>query len=138
MADFRVGLDKERALKQEMLRLGVREEDIVENFVRSRGPGGQNVNKTSTRVYLKHIPTGIEVKCQRERSQSQNRYLARKLLLKKIETFILARLSEEMQRVEKIRRQKRKRPRRLKLKILEEKRRHARKKLLRRKVSEIE
>lgn len=138
MADLRVGLDKEKALKQEMSRLGVREEDILENFVRSRGPGGQNVNKTSTRVYLKHIPTGIEVKCQRERSQSQNRYLARKLLLKKIETFILARLSEEMQRVEKIRRQKRKRSRQLKLKILEEKRRHSQKKLLRRKVSEIE
>jgi len=138
MADFRVGLDKEKALKQEMSRLGVKEEDIVENFVRSRGPGGQNVNKTSTCVYLKHIPTGIEVKCQRERSQGQNRYLARKLLLKKIEASVSGRLSEERQRLEKIRRQKRKRPRRLKLKVLEEKRRHAQKKLLRRGVREIE
>lgn len=138
MTDFGVGLDKEKALKQEMSRIGIREEDIIENFVRSRGPGGQNVNKTSTRVYLKHIPSGIEVKCQKERTQSQNRYLARKLLLKKIECSILRKLSEERQRIEKLRRQKRKRPRRLKLKILEEKHRQAQKKLLRQRVSEIE
>jgi len=131
-------LDKKKALKQEMSGLGVREEDIVEKFVRSRGPGGQNVNKTSTCVYLKHVPTGIEVKCKNERSQSQNRYLARKLLLKKIKAYILGRLSEERQRIEKLRRQKRKRPMRLKLEILEEKRRHAQKKLLRRGVREIE
>ena len=131
-------LDKKKALKQEMSGLGVREEDIVEKFVRSRGPGGQNVNKTSTCVYLKHVPTGIEVKCKNERSQSQNRYLARKLLLKKIKAYILGRLSEERQRIAKLQRLKRKRPMRLKLKILEEKRRHAQKKLLRRGVREIE
>ena len=131
-------LDKKKALKQEMSGLGVREEDIVEKFVRSRGPGGQNVNKTSTCVYLKHVPTGIEVKCKNERSQSQNRYLARKLLLKKIKASILGRLSAERQRIAKLQRLKRKRPMRLKLKILEEKRRHAQKKLLRRGVREIE
>jgi len=131
-------LDKKKALKQEMSGLGVREEDIVEKFVRSRGPGGQNVNKTSTCVYLKHVPTGIEVKCKNERSQSQNRYLARKLLLKKIKASILGKLSEERQRIAKLQRLKRKRPMRLKLKILEEKRRHAQKKLLRRGVREIE
>jgi len=117
---------------------GILEEEIVENFVRSRGPGGQNVNKTSTCVYLKHIPTGLEVKCQKERSQALNRYLARQLLIKKIENLILGRLSLERQHIEKVRRQKRRRSRRAKLKILEAKRRHAQKKNLRVKMGDIE
>ena len=78
-----------------MARLGIREQDIVESFIRSKGPGGQNVNKTSTCVYLKHIPTGIEVKCQKERMQVLNRYIARKILVSKIESLVLGKLSEE-------------------------------------------
>ncbi len=132
-----VGLDKEKSLRETMARLGVREEDIVERFIRAQGPGGQNVNKVSTCVHLRHLPTGIEVKCQQERSQAQNRYLARQLLLKKIESAILGKLSEEQKRIEKIRRQKRKRSRRAKLKMLELKRRHAEKKSLRARVREI-
>ncbi|HRZ14911.1 MAG TPA: peptide chain release factor-like protein [Candidatus Omnitrophota bacterium] len=131
MAEFGVGLDKEKALTDKMLELGVRSGDIQEHFVRSSGPGGQNVNKTSTCVYLKHIPTGIEVKCQQERSQALNRYRGRQLLLQKIETLILGKRSAEQQRIEKIRRQKRRRSRRAKLKMLEAKRRHSEKKLLR-------
>lgn len=119
-----------------MARLGVREEDIVERFIRAQGPGGQNVNKVSTCVHLRHLPTGIEVKCQQERSQAQNRYRARKILLEKIECAILGKLSEEQKRIEKIRRQKRRRSRRAKLKILESKRRHAAKKFLRARVRE--
>jgi protein subunit release factor B len=138
MADLGVGLDKEKALAEKMAHLGIREADIVENFIRSSGPGGQNVNKTSTCVYLKHIPTGIEVKCKKERSQSLNRYLARKLLLKKIENFILGRLSQERQRIQKIRRQKRRRSRRLKIKILEGKRKRSEKKVLRAPIRHIE
>lgn len=134
MADFGVGLDKEKAVLEKMKQLGIRREDIIENFIRSAGPGGQNINKTSTCVYLKHIPTGIEVKCQQERSQALNRYIARKILLKKIENSILGRLSEQRKRIEKIRRQKRRRSRRAKLKILEGKRLNARKKSLRAKV----
>lgn len=130
------GLQKERALREMMARLGVREEDIEEKFIRSQGPGGQNVNKVSTCVHLRHLLTGIEVKCQLERSQAQNRYRARQLLLKKIECAILGKLSEEQKRNEKIRRQKRRRSRRAKLKILESKRRHAAKKLLRARVRE--
>lgn len=100
----------------------MRTEDIVEKFLRSQGPGGQNVNKVSTCVFLRHLPTGIEVKCQEERSQAVNRYRARLLLLQKIETVILGKESEEQKRIEKIRRQKRRRSRRSKLKMLEAKR----------------
>ncbi len=101
--------------------LNIREEDIQETFIRSGGRGGQHVNKTSTCVYLKHIPTGIEVKCQEERSQSLNRYRARVILANKIEQMIKGRQSEEIQRIEKLRRQKRKRSKRAKEKMLAEK-----------------
>ena len=121
-----------------MARLGVHEEDIVERFIRAQGPGGQNVNKVSTCVYLRHLPTGIEVKCQEQRSQAQNRYRARQILHKKIECAILGKLSEEQKRIEKIRRQKRRRSRRAKLKILESKRRHTAKKLFRVSIRETE
>lgn len=133
-----VGLKKEKSLREMMTRLGVREEDIVERFIRAQGPGGQNVNKVSTCVHLRHLVTGIEVKCQQERYQAKNRYLARKLLLEKIESVILGKLSEEQKRIEKLRRQKRRRSRRAKLKTLESKRRHAVKKLLRGRVRETE
>ena len=131
MSDFGVNRDKEKALRQKMERLGIRDNDIVEQFIRSKGPGGQNVNKTSTCVYLKHIPSGIEVKCQKERSQALNRYIARELLVNKIETLILGKLSKERQRIEKIRRQKRRRSRRAKQKMLAQKKLHSFKKQLR-------
>ena len=131
-----VGLKKEKLLQEMMVRLGVREEDIAERFISAQGPGGQNVNKVSTFVYLRHLLTGIEVKCQQERSQVQNRYRARQLLLEKIECAMLRKSSEEQKRIEKIRRQKRRRSRRAKLKILESKRRHAAKKFLRASVRE--
>ena len=102
--------------------LNIREEDIEESFVRSGGKGGQKVTKTSTCVYLKHTPTGTEVKCQEERSQSLNRYRARVILVKKVDDLIKGKESEEQQRIEKIRRQKRKRSRRAKEKMLAEKR----------------
>lgn len=133
-----IGLDKENALKAQMQRLSIRQQEIEESFVRSQGPGGQNVNKTSTCVYLRHIPSGIAVKCQQERSQAQNRYLARKLLLEKIENSISKRLSRQRQDIEKIRRQKRRRSRRAKLKILEAKRLQAQKKIQRAKIRETE
>lgn len=132
------GLNKEKSLLEMMARLGVREEDVVERFIRAQGPGGQNVNKVSTCVYLRHLPTGIEVKCQEERSQAQNRYRSRQILLEKIESSVLGKLSTEQKRIEKIRRQKRRRSRRAKLKVLEAKRRNAVKKLLRVSVREPE
>jgi protein subunit release factor B len=129
---FGVSTKKEEALREKMKQLGIREEDIIEKFIRSSGHGGQKVNKTSTCVYLKHLPTGVEVKCQKERYQSLNRYHARKILAGKIEAKILGKESEEQQRIEKIRRQKRKRSKRAKMKMLEDKKRQSQKKADRR------
>ena len=122
MATFGVRPDKEQALAERMEKLGIREADIVEKFIRSGGHGGQNVNKVATCVYLKHLPTGFEVKCQQERLQSLNRFLARRILVDKIETAILGKQSAEEQRIAKIRRQKRKRSKRAKEKMLADKR----------------
>jgi peptide chain release factor len=126
-----VSSEKEKALLQRMLELGVVQNDIEESFVRSSGPGGQKVNKTSSCVQLLHIPTGLAVKCQRERSQSLNRYLARKLLLDKIERAQKGFIEAEKEKIEKIRRQKRKRSKRAKEKILTAKHQQAEKKVLR-------
>lgn len=126
-----VSEEKIKALEERMRELNISEEDVVEKFVRSGGKGGQKVNKTSTCVYLKHLPTGIEVKMQRERSQALNRFLAKRLLVQKIEDQILERKSERQQEIEKIRRQKRKRSKRAKEKILRDKKIQSEKKKLR-------
>ena len=123
--------DKEQALRDRMARLGVTEDELAESFIRSSSPGGQNVNKTSTCVYLVHKPTGLSVKCQQERSQAQNRFLARRLLLDRIERLQTGRVEAARQRAEKIRRQKRRRSRRAQEKILEAKHRRSEKKALR-------
>jgi len=128
MAVFGVSSEKEKALAARMAALGIDEKDLQEKFIRSSGKGGQHVNKVSTAVYLKHIPTGIEVKCQQERSQSLNRYLARRILADKIEARIEGIRTEEQQRVAKIRRQKRKRSKRAKEKMLVEKKKQSEKK----------
>ncbi|HEY6871236.1 MAG TPA: peptide chain release factor-like protein [Geobacteraceae bacterium] len=111
MTVFAVSEEKNRWLRERMALLGIREEDIVERFVRSSGKGGQHVNKTSTCVRLKHIPTGIEVKCMEERSQSLNRFLARRELCERIEA-LAGRPARHDLEAEKARRQKARRKRR--------------------------
>lgn len=115
-----------------MERLGVREADLEEHFIRSRGSGGQNVNKVSTCVVLRHLPSGITVRCEQERSQALNRFLARRALLDTIEARVQGAASKVQQERERIRRQKRKRSRRAKEKMLAGKRLQAEKKAGRR------
>ena len=121
MSVFNVAPDKEQALRERMEKLGLFEKDIEEKFIRSGGHGGQNVNKVATCVYLKHIPSGLEVKCQQERSQALNRFLARRILTDKFERIIEGKRSAAEQRIAKIRRQKRKRSQRAKDKMLADK-----------------
>lgn len=134
MPVFPVSPQKDKALRDRMEALGISEEDLKESFVRSRGKGGQHVNKVSTCVKLRHLPTGLEVRSEVERSQAMNRYRARVILADKVEELIKGRESEERKRIEKLRRQKRKRSKRAKEKVLEAKRLQAEKKELRRKV----
>lgn len=130
--------EKEKALQERMERLGVSESDLRETFVRSSGPGGQKVNKASTCVQLVHIPSGLAVKCQQERSQALNRFLARRILLDRIERLQKGRLEAERKRFAKIRRQKRRRSKRAQEKILREKHIQSVKKASRAKVTETE
>ena len=131
MMPFPVSPKKQEELLALMARLDVCEEDLEESFIRSGGPGGQNVNKVSTCVVLRHRPSGLEVRCQQERSQALNRYLARRILLRRLEARRLGTLSAEAQRIAKIRRQKRKRSKRAKEKLLRDKFLRAKKKSLR-------
>jgi protein subunit release factor B len=115
MIKFPVSGEKIKWLEEKMVSLGIKEDDIEEKFVRSQGKGGQKVNKTSSCVYLKHIPTGIEVKCMKERSQSLNRFLARRELVKKIERLYGLKSIEDI-KIERIKKQKDKRKKRSRLK----------------------
>jgi peptide chain release factor len=127
--------EKEKALKDRMDKLGIRESDLKESFIRSSGPGGQKVNKTSSCVFLMHIPTSLTVKCQQERSQALNRFLARRILLDRIEKLKTGLVAAEEMRIEKIRRQKRRRSKRAKERILSNKHAQSEKKMQRTKVT---
>lgn len=115
------GNEKTDELKERMTKLGIREEDLIEKFILGSGSGGQKINKTSSCVYLKHIPSGIEVKCQRERSRELNRLYARRELCERLEEILFQKKSQKQQEIEKIRRQKRKRSKRSKEKMLADK-----------------
>jgi protein subunit release factor B len=128
MARFPVSSEKESDLVARLARVGVVESDLVESFVRASGPGGQNVNKTSTAVQLRHLPTGIEVRSSEARSQGLNRYHARKKLAELLEARLLGERSAREKAIFKLRKQKQRRSKRAKEKVLAHKHHQARKK----------
>ena len=117
--------------EKKMADLAILESDLIEKFILGSGSGGQKINKTSSCVYLKHIPSGIEIKCQKERSRDLNRFLARRELCRRIEEKDEKIQSEKEQAIEKIRRQKKRRTRRSQEKMLEDKKTHSETKKLR-------
>lgn len=125
-------LERWTQLRQRMDRLGIREADLIEQFVRGSGPGGQKINKTSSCVLLSHPPTGITVRCGDERSQALNRFRARASLCDTLEARARGEADARTQEQERIRRQKRRRSRRQKARMLDAKRRHGEKKAGRR------
>ncbi len=124
--------DKQQQLALRMEKLGIFDKDLVEKFILGSGKGGQKVNKTSSCVYLHHLPSGIEIKCQRNRSREMNRFLARRDLCDRFEERVLKVKTDKQHALEKIRRQKKRRTRRQQEKMLEGKRIQGEKKTLRR------
>lgn len=120
MGDSHISPEKIHALEERMKDLGIQEKDIEEKFIRSQGRGGQKVNKSSSCVYLRHTPTGIEVKCQKARSQAMNRVFARRILSDKIDELLHGGHSVKGKAIEKIRKQKSKRAKRARSKTGEQ------------------
>jgi len=126
---------KLQALADGMRQLGISDHDLVEKFVLGSGSGGQKVNKTSSCVYLRHAPSGIEVKCQQSRSREMNRFMARRELCDRIAERVKGEITKRQAEAEKIRRQKRRRSRRQKQRMLEDKHHHSERKARRSSVS---
>lgn len=131
---FAVPSDKMEGLVRRFEALGVQEEDLEERFIRAQGSGGQKVNKTSVAVFLKHVPSGTEVKVQSTRSQSVNRFMARLRLADKMEAAAATKAMERQQQAAKAKRQNRRRSKRAKERMLADKHRHGEKKRLRKNV----
>ncbi len=112
MGESFISPEKVRALEQRMSELGIEEKDIEERFVRAQGRGGQKVNKTSSCVHIRHVPTGIEVKCQQTRARAANRFFARRILTEKLESMLLGDGAPRAREAERIRKQKKRRSRR--------------------------
>ena len=127
-----VSPEKIAALEQSMATLGIREEDLLEKFVRGSGSGGQKINKTSNCVFLKHLPTGVCIKCQIDRSREMNRFLARRELCDQLDAIRQGKAIAKTQAIEKLRRQKRPRSQRSKQRSIADKRAISQKKSMRR------
>lgn len=112
-----VSKQKQDELADRMARLHIREEDLIEKFILGSGPGGQKVNKTASTVYLKHLPSGIEIKCSQDRSQDMNRFLARRTLCERIEKEQLGIKTPKEKEIERIKKQKKRKTRKLKIKL---------------------
>ena len=124
--------EKLAALQERMKKLGISDKDLIVKYVLGSGAGGQKINKTHSTVYIKHIPTGLEIKCQQTRSQALNHYYAQLALCEKLEKLLLNEKTAKEKEAAKIKRQKKRRSRRSKEKMLEEKKEHSEKKRLRR------
>lgn len=131
-----INQDKWNKLLAWMLKLDIKDADLLEKFIIGSGKGGQNLHKTASAVYLKHLPSGIEVKCQDTRFREDNRYFARQRLCEKLHATRSHEKSKHQQAIEKKRRQKKRRSRRSKQKMLDEKSMRGQLKQLRKKPSE--
>jgi len=130
-----INKDKWNKLSERMETLHIQEADLVEKFILGSGKGGQKRNKTASTVYLKHVPSGLEIKCQESRSREDNRYFARERLCEKLHVLVSDEQTKEQQQIEKIKRQKKRRSRKTKQKMLDEKSKRGQLKTLRKKPS---
>lgn len=128
-----VNSDKWDKLAEWMKKLHINEDDLIEKFIIGSGKGGQKLHKTASTVYLKHIPSGIEIKCQESRRREDNRYFARMRLCEKCHAIVSDEKTKEQQRIEKLKRQKKRRSRRSKQKMLDDKSKQGQLKSLRQK-----
>ena len=133
-----ISKEKWEKLIEWMKRLQITEADLVEKFILGSGKGGQNLHKTASTVYLKHLPSSLEIKCQYSRSRDDNRYFARERLCEKLHVIISDEKTKEQQRIEKVKRQKKRRSRRVKQKMLDEKFKQGQLKRLRKKPDTLE
>ena len=123
--------DKWDKLADWMIQLDINETALIEKFIIGSGRGGQNLHKTASTVYLKHLPSGLEIKCQESRSREDNRYFARMRLCEKLHSMISDEKTKAQQKIEKTKRQKKRRSRRAKQKMMDEKSKQGKLKSLR-------
>lgn len=130
-----IGKEKWDKLRSWMLQLNIADTDVIEKFIVGSGKGGQKLHKTSSSVYIKHLSSGIEIKCQESRSREDNRYFARLRLCEKLHSLVSDEKTKEQQQAEKLKRQKKRRSRRAKQKMMDEKSIRGQQKALRKKPS---